>query len=701
MSRSKKPPTPAASQRQASRYDHRQAGKNAIARRVSAAGREVGEIPPVANAKRRADAEHDFRLFAETYLSATFSMPWSADHLRVIAKIEAAVLRGELFAFAMPRGSGKSSMVEAAALWAALYGHRDFIVVIGADEGHARKMLDNVWIELETSDTILEDFPEVAFPIRRLERIPQRCRGQLHDGIPTRMIHTASEIVLPTIVDSRASGAVLRSCGITGGLRGMASKRANGTRFRPSLVLVDDPATDEVAGSPAQVSARLDVMRGAILGLAGPGKTIAGLATLTVIKPGDLADQLLDRDAHPAWQGERAAMVYEWPTDEARWKEYAELRKEGQRVGTGTAAAHEHYLKHREAMDAGCRVGWPERFNPNEASAIEHAYNLRIDRGEAAFFAEFMNAPLKPTLEATGIDRNVLRERAINLARGVMPTGHSTITASIDVQERLLFWMVTSWASGFSGHVIAYGSYPEQPQAIFAANAAKKTLKMAHPGGGFEATLLAGLTKLVDQLLGRDWKREDGTTRRIEQLVVDANWGRSTQVVREFCRRHGNASTLLPAHGRGGGPTTRGIHDWKKKPGERLGPGWRVGTVGGQRGLLFDADQWKTYAAGRLATALGDPGSLTFHQGEHEMLLDHLTSEQPITVEARGRSADQWKLLPGRDNHLLDCLVMAAVAASVSGINAAGAETTTRQRKRVEIPTVNGRKRIEVKRYRA
>ena len=132
MSRSKKPPPPAPSQRQASRYDHRQAGKNAVARRVSAAGREVGEIPPVANVKRRADAEHDFRLFAETYLSATFSMPWSADHLRVIAKIEAAVLRGELFAFAMPRGSGKSSMVEAAALWAALYGHRDFIVVIGA-----------------------------------------------------------------------------------------------------------------------------------------------------------------------------------------------------------------------------------------------------------------------------------------------------------------------------------------------------------------------------------------------------------------------------------------------------------------------------------------------------------------------------------------------------------------------------------------
>jgi phage terminase large subunit GpA-like protein len=448
------------------------------------------------------------------------------------------------------------------------------------------------------------------------------------------------------------------------------------------------------------VAARLDVMQGAILGLAGPGKTIAGLCTITVIRPGDLADQLLDRSRHPAWQGERAALVYEWPTNEPLWKEYSELRKEGQRTGTGTAAAHDFYLAHREAMDAGSRVAWPERFNPDEVSAIEHAYNLRIDRGEHAFFAEFQNAPLKPALETSTIDKAALRQRAIGLRRGVMPTAHSTLTASVDVQERLLFWMVASWGTSFSGHVLAYGTHPEQPQSVFAANVAKRTLAMAHPGGGFEATLLAGLTKLVDQLLGREWKREDGTTHRVEQLVIDANWGRSTQTVREFCRRHANAATILPAHGRGGGPTVRPLHEWKKKAGERLGPGWRVGTVSGQRGCLFDADFWKTFVAGRLNTAVGDPGSLTFHEGDHDLLVEHLAAERPITVEAKGRTVDVWQLTPGHENHLLDCLTMAAVAASVSGVGAIGAETLGRQRRRVELPKPGERRRIEVKRWR-
>ena len=87
-------------------------------------------------------------------------MAWSPDHLKVIAKIEQAVLDGGLFAMAMPRGSGKTTICECACIWAVLYGHREFVCLIGSDEGHASDMLDSIKTELEANDLLLEDFEE-------------------------------------------------------------------------------------------------------------------------------------------------------------------------------------------------------------------------------------------------------------------------------------------------------------------------------------------------------------------------------------------------------------------------------------------------------------------------------------------------------------------------------------------------------------
>jgi hypothetical protein len=114
------------------------------------------------------------------------------------------------------------------------------------------------------------------------------------------------------------------------------------------------------------------------------------------------------------------------------------------RTGVGVAAANDFYEERQEIMNAGARVGWDERHNPDELSALHHAYNLRINRGENAFQAEYQNEPVKPTLTAAGLDREQLAKRSIPLRRGIMPNSHSTLTAAIDIQERLLFWSVAS-----------------------------------------------------------------------------------------------------------------------------------------------------------------------------------------------------------------------------------------------------------------
>ena len=169
---------------------------------ISSAGRDIGDLPDVANPARKAKAATDFRYFCESYFPQTFHLAWSPDHLKVIAKIEEAVLHGGLFAMAMPRGSGKTTICECACIWAVLNGHREFVCLIGSDEGHAMDMLDSIKMELDGNELLLADFPEVVYPIQCLDGIANRCSGQLYHGERTHIGWTAREIVLPTMPDS-------------------------------------------------------------------------------------------------------------------------------------------------------------------------------------------------------------------------------------------------------------------------------------------------------------------------------------------------------------------------------------------------------------------------------------------------------------------------------------------------------------------
>ncbi len=78
----------------------------------------------------------------------------------------------------------------------------------------------------------------------------------------------------------------------------MKFQRPDGRTVRPSLVVLDDPQTDESARSLSQCANRESILAGAVLGLAGPGKKISGIMPCTVIRPGDMADNILDRNRH-------------------------------------------------------------------------------------------------------------------------------------------------------------------------------------------------------------------------------------------------------------------------------------------------------------------------------------------------------------------------------------------------------------------
>ncbi len=641
---------------------------------LALAGRDIGELPAVENPDRKERASRDFQYFCESYFPLTFHLKWSPDHIKVINKIEHAVLHGGLFALAMSRGSGKTSAAECACIWSILYGHREFVCLIGSDEGHACDMLESIKTELDSNDLLLADFPEVCFPIQALDGISNRANGQLFNGSRTHIGWTAKEIVLPTIADSPASGAIIKVAGITGRIRGMKFKTSDGRSVRPSLVVLDDPQTDDSARSLSQCANRESILAGAVLGLAGPGKKISGIMPCTVIRPGDMADTILDRDKHPEWNGERTRMVYSFPTNESLWQRYAEIRAEGLRNGDGGSSATEFYRQNKVAMDEGSIIGWPERFNYDELSAIQHAMNLKL-QDEAAFFAEYQNEPLPTKVVTEGVLSADEIARKINrMERCMLSIGCNHLTAFVDIQQKLLYYMVVGWEDDFTGYVVDYGTYPDQKRSYFTLRDARLTLCTSAEGTGLEGSIYSGLSSLTSDLLDREWVRDDGAAMKISRCLIDANWGHSTDVVYQFCRQSKHSAIVMPSHGRFVGASSMPFSEYRRRPGDRVGLNWRIPSVHGKRAIrhvIYDTNWWKSFVHARLAVAIGDRGCLSLFGNNpepHRMLAEQLTAEYYVKTEGRGRTVDEWKSRPDQpDNHWLDCLVGTAMAASMQG----------------------------------
>ncbi len=658
--------------------------KNAARREAQ----DIGEIPPVQDAERREQACGSFRFFCETYFPDIFYLPWSNDHLRVIEKIEMAVVHGGLFAFAMPRGSGKSVLSRMAALWAILTGRRKYVCLIGSAADQARSLLQGIQaVLLRPQSLLLGDFPEVVHPVQALENSAHKQRGQRYRGELTFPTWTADKIVIATIPGSAASGSVITVDGLDSNIRGQQHSTIDGRVLRPDLVLIDDPQTRESAQSLKQTVNRLAILNGDVLGLAGPGCKISGLLTCTKIYAGDLADQLLDREKNPEWQGECTKMVYSFPTHEKLWDQYAAIRAESLRAGNGGKEATEFYQQHQVEMDTGAAVAWPARYNEDEASAVQHAMNLKL-RDREAFFAEYQNEPLSQQVDDTVLTPEKVAERFNGRKRGEVPLSAGTLTTFVDVHDAVLYYCVCAWEDGFTGHVVDYGTFPDQKRAFFTLQDARHTLGRTFPGAGVEGAIQAGLEQLVGEHLQRSWPRTGGGVLRVEKLLVDM--GYKSGIVANVKHKVGGAAMVL-SKGMGLRAGSKPMSTYRRHPGEIHGHNWYFPNVNKSsefQHVAFDANYWKSFVHARLVVAPGDPGALTLFgktANEHALFAEHIAGSETWTLtHGQGRDVQEWKPRPTRpDNHWFDCLVGCAVAASISGVSLPGMDAKPkRQRKR-------------------
>ena len=234
-----------------------------------------------------------------------------------------------------------------------------------------------------------------------------------------------------------------------------------------------------------------------------------------------MADQILDRDKHPRWNGERMKMVLQFPKNMDLWLKFSDTLRESQRAGRERRDATEFYLANREAMDEGAVVSWEGNYEDDEASAIQHAMTKFLEDKDS-FYAECQNEPLPPDYgDAERITEQHVFDRLNNRPRFNIPVAAESLVAFVDVQKKVLFYTVCAFSSDFTGWVVDYGTFPEQGRKTFSLDDVIKTYPYLYAGAGLEGAIYSATKEITDSLLSRTWQREDGDDMHLDKCMVD------------------------------------------------------------------------------------------------------------------------------------------------------------------------------------
>ncbi|HUU11200.1 MAG TPA: terminase gpA endonuclease subunit [Phycisphaerae bacterium] len=640
----------------------------AVMRGRRAAGREI-VIPECKNPRRRRKCGRDVEYCLKTYMPEIFYNPFTDYHRKMIDSLVERVHYGGNQAIAAPRGEGKSSIIEGVVgVWMIPYGIRNYPFIVGASRPSALSRLATIKAQWQFNDVLLEDFPEIAWPIRCLQGSPRRGHMQTIAGEFTRIRWGTDMVVFPYIMGSKASGAVIEVRGIESEIRG--AKFEDGRR--PDVVILDDIEHEESVKSEEQTKNRRNAIDKACAGLAGQNKTIAMFMPCTIIRKDCLADEYTDRQKKPAWMGLRYKLLVQKPDDPDKWETYMTMRQEDQMGGDAYARrAHAYYLADRDAMDAGAIVGNDHRYSLDmladgtqmEVSTLQFCYNVVSDRGWSAFRSEYQQEPPEEEARSNATpDEKVVQSSTNGVARGTVPAGCEKLVGYIDVHGRHLDWLVCGWRMGV-GHIVDYGATR--------VNSPDGSLTSPDNAEALELAIYDALCEWADWAGDNGWPDEKGgEVRLLDRCLVDT--GYRNIPVNRFIRGHKPTFQATRGFGTGMGqakyrqPTVKGKGPNRKE----IGTHWFAAWQAHHQLWLYslDADYWKLYAQQAFQAPTGKPGSLALFGEDpvvHRAYALQVTAEQYVTEYRTGKGrVSFWNKL-ARDNHWLDCTAGCCGAAAI------------------------------------
>jgi hypothetical protein len=655
--------------------------------------RDIGEIPAVADPELRARCDADLETFLREVFPKIFHIEWCSDHRELCRALQSSVETGGKKAVAYQRGFGKTQFCIGAICWGILTGRLPMVLLISKNETEAAEIQAGIQRRFETNPKLIALYPEVCWVMSVLRKAPGK---RSYKGQPIEL-KTGDQMVLPFVPGSRASEAVIKCAGImSSGIRGAHYDRSDGSTVRPRLVLLDDPQDETSARNPETIRKLCEVIDKAVSGVNGPNERLAIFMPCTVIQPGDLAWQYTDIIERPEWDGRRIAAMDRLPDELLKehdepgklnlWRQFERILREDLAMrDKDHQRATAFYLKHRDTMAAGASVRWVARFEPPCVDAVQWLV-IKYLLNRETFLAEFQQCPLASAASINYLNEQQLGTINNGMERGAIPPDVERVIATIDIQENVLYWMLTGWAPHFTGYVLTWGTWPEQPPGRFTHHNVTRTITQeirrlyaGQPLTWIQERKLA-IAECCRLMLGE--LEQNGAPRFADGVFVDARWEKIEATVVALAGSDEFRGRVFPMGGQYIGPNRAPMSRAALKPGQIRVKAkeceWYMDNRGsGVYFIEFDANTYRTRTQTGLAKAAlqgAVSGRITYAGREgSKFLASHLAARIPEIREGNFRKVEHWNLRPGTDqDHWNDCLIMSRIGAEHEGLRADG-----------------------------
>jgi len=624
-------------------------------------------IPAVKDIVRRERALDDPERFLRTYFADRYRLAFGKDHLFMIDAICSRARHGGSQAVAAPRGRGKSELVKGLMVYLVLAGLVRFPLPVAATSALAGRLYEDFRKKIGTNELLLDDFPEVCYPVRALEGAPQRAAKQHINGRLTNIVWTGHYLRLADVPGSIYGGVKMSYYGLDSAFRG-----ANIDGDRPDFILIDDPETRESAKSIGQIEDREAIIDQDIAGLVSQEETLAVVVLTTVQNSYCLSYKLTDRAEKPSMNGVRFGMIVEWPKRLDMWEEYVSIRHASQTAGDEHGLkAVEFYLANREAIDEGVEMISDHYVRTTledgtEAvhSAIQQAYNKIADTSMEAYKTEYQNDPEpEEQADSAGLTAGMVASRQSGYLQNEMPPLAEWVTVGLDIGKHASHWAKIAWWGNAIGTVIDYGVMETWGLTNTSDNQSieKALLSSLHQWRTDITAQHPPLICLIDS--GAYTGKRD-----------DSNKG-MTHGVYAFCRDAGK-----PFY------AAKGFSDGRFRLPERAPE--KIPFLEAYASHLkheglwlynINTEWWKEWLQQRFITPTFDD-SQRFNDGSlsvfscptdkrrHLSFSKHIVSEERRTMFVQGRgNVSKWEVL-SRNNHWLDAVALACAAAGCAGV---------------------------------